>query len=97
MVLFLVLVNCIMCYHLLRFHCPAREPSLDYDVILPLGDDIQLSVGEYRNKLYEVLNSVIFFYLHSPRLSIHAYSYILVFPISQFHTVVIFERLQKSS
>ncbi|NXU25462.1 MK15 kinase, partial [Thalassarche chlororhynchos] len=38
-----------------RFHCPAREPSLDYDVILPLGDDIQLSVAEYRNKLYEVL------------------------------------------
>uniref|UniRef100_A0A8C3CWF4 Mitogen-activated protein kinase 15 n=1 Tax=Cairina moschata TaxID=8855 RepID=A0A8C3CWF4_CAIMO len=36
-----------------RFHCPAREPSLDYDVILPLGDDIQLSVAEYRNKLYE--------------------------------------------
>ncbi|KFW63503.1 Mitogen-activated protein kinase 15, partial [Pygoscelis adeliae] len=83
-----------------RFHCPAREPSLDYDVILPLGDDIQLSVAEYRNKLYEVLsltlfskililqvtchscthlmNSVIFFYLHSPRLSIHAYSYILM-------------------
>ncbi|XP_009893786.1 PREDICTED: mitogen-activated protein kinase 15 [Charadrius vociferus] len=38
-----------------RFHCPAREPSLDYDVILPLGDDIQLSVGEYRNKLYEMI------------------------------------------
>ncbi|NXC75102.1 MK15 kinase, partial [Anhinga anhinga] len=38
-----------------RFHCPAREPSLDYDVILPLGDDIQLSVSEYRNKLYEMI------------------------------------------
>uniref|UniRef100_A0A8C6ZWH8 Mitogen-activated protein kinase 15 n=1 Tax=Nothoprocta perdicaria TaxID=30464 RepID=A0A8C6ZWH8_NOTPE len=61
-----------------RFHCPAREPSLDYDVILPLDDDIQLSVAEYRNKLYEVinymsvccscthsLNSVIFSYLSS--------------------------------
>ena len=112
--LFLVLVNYIMCYHLLRFHCPAREPSLDYDVILPLADDIQLSVAEYRNKLYEVLslilfskililqvtcpscthlmNSDIFFYLHSHRLSIHVYSYILVLPISQFHTVIIFER-----
>uniref|UniRef100_A0A8D0KSE2 Mitogen-activated protein kinase 15 n=1 Tax=Strix occidentalis caurina TaxID=311401 RepID=A0A8D0KSE2_STROC len=97
-----------------RFHCPAREPSLDYDVILPLGDDIRLSVAEYRNKLYEVLslilfskililqvtchscshltNYVIFFYLHSPRLSIHAYSYSLVFLISQFHTVIIFMR-----
>uniref|UniRef100_A0A8B9VSU7 mitogen-activated protein kinase n=1 Tax=Anas zonorhyncha TaxID=75864 RepID=A0A8B9VSU7_9AVES len=38
-----------------RFHCPAREPSLDYDVILPLVDDIQLSVAEYRNKLYEMI------------------------------------------
>ncbi|KAM6283185.1 mitogen-activated protein kinase 15 [Porphyrio hochstetteri] len=38
-----------------RFHCPDREPSLDYDVILPLGDDIQLSVAEYRNKLYEMI------------------------------------------
>ncbi|XP_049680181.1 mitogen-activated protein kinase 15 isoform X1 [Accipiter gentilis] len=38
-----------------RFHCPAREPSLDYDVILPLADDIQLSVAEYRNKLYEMI------------------------------------------
>ncbi|NWV31882.1 MK15 kinase, partial [Grantiella picta] len=38
-----------------RFHCPAREPSLDYDVILPLGDDVQLSVAEYRNKLYEMI------------------------------------------
>ncbi|XP_009070328.1 PREDICTED: mitogen-activated protein kinase 15-like, partial [Acanthisitta chloris] len=37
------------------FHCPAREPSLDYDVVLPLGDDVQLSVAEYRNKLYEMI------------------------------------------
>ncbi|NXY10939.1 MK15 kinase, partial [Pteruthius melanotis] len=38
-----------------RFHCPSREPSLDFDVILPLGDDVQLSVAEYRNKLYELI------------------------------------------
>ncbi|KAM9278910.1 mitogen-activated protein kinase 15 [Cariama cristata] len=38
-----------------RFHCPAREPSLHYDVILPLDDDMQLSVAEYRNKLYEMI------------------------------------------
>ncbi|KFO98923.1 Mitogen-activated protein kinase 15, partial [Calypte anna] len=43
-----------------RFHCPAREPSLDHDVILPLGDDIQLSVAEYRSKLYEVLSLTLF-------------------------------------
>ncbi|NXU55463.1 MK15 kinase, partial [Turnix velox] len=39
-----------------RFHCPAREPSLDYNVILPLGDDTQLSVAQYRNKLYEIIH-----------------------------------------
>ncbi|XP_043923321.1 mitogen-activated protein kinase 15 [Protopterus annectens] len=38
-----------------RFHNPAREPSLDYDVVLPVDDDIQLSVGEYRNKLYQMI------------------------------------------
>ncbi|NXD00783.1 MK15 kinase, partial [Certhia familiaris] len=38
-----------------RFHCPSREPSLDFDVVLPLGDDVQLSVTEYRNKLYEMI------------------------------------------
>ncbi|NXX75762.1 MK15 kinase, partial [Urocolius indicus] len=38
-----------------RFHCPAREPSLHYDVILPLGDNTQLSVAEYRSKLYEMI------------------------------------------
>ncbi|NXM02176.1 MK15 kinase, partial [Tyrannus savana] len=38
-----------------RFHCPSREPSLDYNVVLPLGDDVQLSVADYRNKLYELI------------------------------------------
>ncbi|XP_075437657.1 mitogen-activated protein kinase 15-like, partial [Ascaphus truei] len=38
-----------------RFHSPARETALDYDVILPVDDDIQLSVAEYRNKLYEMI------------------------------------------
>nr|XP_056710412.1 mitogen-activated protein kinase 15 [Euleptes europaea] len=38
-----------------RFHCPAKEPALDYNVILPLDDDLQLSVAEYRNKLYEII------------------------------------------
>ncbi|NXX97870.1 MK15 kinase, partial [Centropus bengalensis] len=38
-----------------RFHCPAREASLGHDVVLPLDDDVQLSVAEYRNKLYEMI------------------------------------------
>ncbi len=43
-----------------RFHNPAREPSLVYDVILPLDDDVQLSVTQYRNKLYEVSGNIPF-------------------------------------
>uniref|UniRef100_A0A8D3A7R3 Mitogen-activated protein kinase 15 n=1 Tax=Scophthalmus maximus TaxID=52904 RepID=A0A8D3A7R3_SCOMX len=38
-----------------RFHNPAKEPSFYYDVVLPVEDDVQLSVVQYRNKLYEVL------------------------------------------
>ncbi|XP_049607023.1 mitogen-activated protein kinase 15 [Syngnathus scovelli] len=38
-----------------RFHNPGKEPSLNYDVILPLDDDVQLSVEQYRNKLYEMI------------------------------------------
>lgn len=37
-----------------RFHNPVKEPALNYDVVLPVDDDIQLSVVQYRNKLYEV-------------------------------------------
>ncbi|XP_071964033.1 extracellular signal-regulated kinase 2-like isoform X2 [Antedon mediterranea] len=38
-----------------RFHNPEEETSLDYDVIPPLDDDVQLSVNEYREKLYEMM------------------------------------------
>ncbi|XP_041041091.1 mitogen-activated protein kinase 15 isoform X2 [Carcharodon carcharias] len=38
-----------------RFHNPLKEPGLDYDIILPVNDDTQLSVGEYRNRLYEMI------------------------------------------
>ena len=37
------------------FHKPEREPALDHDVVPTLSDAIQLSVDEYRNKLYEVI------------------------------------------
>lgn len=45
-------LECIYCPW--RFHNPAKEPALNYDVILPLDDAVQLSVVQYRNKLYEV-------------------------------------------
>uniref|UniRef100_A0A3Q4H0N3 Mitogen-activated protein kinase 15 n=1 Tax=Neolamprologus brichardi TaxID=32507 RepID=A0A3Q4H0N3_NEOBR len=41
--------------YLARFHNPAKEPTLNYDVVLPVDDDIQLSVVQYRNKLYEMV------------------------------------------
>uniref|UniRef100_A0A6Q2ZMH2 Mitogen-activated protein kinase 15 n=1 Tax=Esox lucius TaxID=8010 RepID=A0A6Q2ZMH2_ESOLU len=31
-----------------KFHNPAKEPALDYDVILPVDDDVQLSVVQYQ-------------------------------------------------
>ncbi|XP_039222997.1 mitogen-activated protein kinase 15-like isoform X1 [Crotalus tigris] len=37
-----------------RFHCAAKEPALNHSVTLPLADDVQLSVAEYRNQVYEV-------------------------------------------
>ncbi|XP_008420217.1 mitogen-activated protein kinase 15 [Poecilia reticulata] len=38
-----------------RFHNPAKEPALNYDVVLAVDDDVQLSVIQYRNKLYEMM------------------------------------------
>ncbi|XP_052684401.1 extracellular signal-regulated kinase 2-like isoform X3 [Crassostrea angulata] len=38
-----------------RFHNAAEEVSLNYDVVPPLSDDVQLTVEEYRNKLYEMI------------------------------------------
>ncbi|XP_072226495.1 mitogen-activated protein kinase 15 [Leuresthes tenuis] len=38
-----------------RFHNPAKEPALNYDVVLAVDDDVQLSVVQYRNKLYEMI------------------------------------------
>ncbi|XP_019945882.1 mitogen-activated protein kinase 15 isoform X2 [Paralichthys olivaceus] len=38
-----------------RFHNPAKEPAFYYDVVLPVDDGVQLSVVQYRNKLYEMM------------------------------------------
>ncbi|XP_061521382.1 mitogen-activated protein kinase 15 [Phycodurus eques] len=38
-----------------RFHNPDKEPSLNGDVVLPLDDNVQFSVEQYRNKLYEMI------------------------------------------
>eukprot|EP00794_Sanderia_malayensis_P004816 gene4816-5447_t len=36
-----------------KFHKPADETFLLYDIVPPVNDDIQLTVNEYRDKLYE--------------------------------------------
>ncbi|XP_071807214.1 extracellular signal-regulated kinase 2-like isoform X2 [Asterias amurensis] len=41
--------------YVLRFQNLKEEKVLDYDVVPPLDDDVQLSVGEYRRKLYEMI------------------------------------------
>lgn len=38
-----------------RFHNPADEISVGHDVVPPLSDDVQLTVAEYRDKLYEMI------------------------------------------
>ena len=40
-----------------RFHSEANEPVLGHAVMPPLRDDVQLSVDDYRNKLYELMAS----------------------------------------
>ena len=37
-----------------KFRKQAEEASLTYDIVPPVDDDVQLSVNEYRDKLYEV-------------------------------------------
>ena len=41
-----------------RFHNSDDEPTIDHEVHPPLSDDQQLSVDEYRKKLYEVCAAV---------------------------------------
>ncbi|KAI6214683.1 Mitogen-activated protein kinase [Aphelenchoides besseyi] len=49
--------QCLVHPYVLQFHNPVEEPALNYDVTLPLPDHIQLTVQEYREKLYEMIVS----------------------------------------
>ncbi|CAD5220899.1 unnamed protein product [Bursaphelenchus xylophilus] len=49
--------QCLVHPYVLQFHNPAEEPALHYDVTLPLPDHIQLTVQEYRDKLYDMIVS----------------------------------------
>uniref|UniRef100_H2YYZ9 Mitogen-activated protein kinase 15 n=1 Tax=Ciona savignyi TaxID=51511 RepID=H2YYZ9_CIOSA len=44
--------ECLSHPYVAKFHSSREESMLDYDVLPPLDDDIQLSVAEYRCKLY---------------------------------------------
>ncbi len=39
----------------LPFHLFVQEPEVGGDVIPPLSDCVQLSVEQYRNKLYDII------------------------------------------
>lgn len=40
-----------------RFHNTAQEPEMKHDVIPPLSDCVQLSVEQYRTKLYDIIRA----------------------------------------
>lgn len=40
-----------------RFRNSAPELELDCDIVPPFRDDIQLTVSEYRSKLYEIMST----------------------------------------
>lgn len=52
----LTVEQCLVHPYVIQFHNPADEPILPYDVNLPLPDHIQLSIDDYRNKLYDMMN-----------------------------------------
>ncbi|EFO17262.1 hypothetical protein LOAG_11238 [Loa loa] len=47
--------QCLVHPYVLQFHSPVDEPALNYNILLPLPDHIQLSIDDYRNKLYEMI------------------------------------------
>lgn len=47
--------QCLKHPYVSRFHNAKEEISLDYDVVPPVDDDVQLTVVAYRNKLYEMI------------------------------------------
>lgn len=40
-----------------KFHNPSEETVMQFDVIVPLNDDVRLSVDDYRDKLYEIMSA----------------------------------------
>ena len=57
-----------------RFHNPVSEMVVGHDIVPPVSDNEQLTISEYRNRLYEVpralLSSILFPRLLKPALSL---------------------------
>ncbi|KAI1729969.1 protein kinase domain-containing protein [Ditylenchus destructor] len=53
----LTVEQCLVHPYVLQFHNPMEEPALNYDVTLSLPDHIQLTVDEYRDKLYDMITA----------------------------------------
>ncbi|CAJ0579211.1 unnamed protein product, partial [Mesorhabditis spiculigera] len=53
----LTVEQCLVHPYVLQFHNPSDEPALPYDVSLPLPDHIQLTIDDYRNKLYDMISA----------------------------------------
>ena len=61
-----------------KFHKSADEVSLTYDVVPPVDDDVQLTVNEYRDKLYEVnMDYLHFLFILRLRFCSHKYKNLL--------------------
>ena len=41
--------------YVIKFHNPAASKVMKRDIIPPLSDDVQLSIDQYRDKLYEII------------------------------------------
>ncbi|CAI5445852.1 unnamed protein product [Caenorhabditis angaria] len=48
--------QCLVHPYVVQFHNPSEEPILQYEVNLPLPDHIQLTIDDYRNRLYEMID-----------------------------------------
>uniref|UniRef100_A0A5F8G9T4 Mitogen-activated protein kinase 15 n=1 Tax=Monodelphis domestica TaxID=13616 RepID=A0A5F8G9T4_MONDO len=62
-----------------RFHCPAKEPALDYEVTLPVDDGVQLSVMEYRNRLYRVTSKGLCLCISGTHMHIGTHTYMCTY------------------
>ncbi|GMR42535.1 hypothetical protein PMAYCL1PPCAC_12730, partial [Pristionchus mayeri] len=51
----LTVEECLIHPYVIQFHNPIDEPALSADVTLPLPDHIQLSIDDYREKLYQLI------------------------------------------